>query len=187
MDLLLVSMLLLAAASTPEATPPAPTPPIAPTEDAAAPVEETGLRFGLGAQTELITPDVGISGVLASLDFGRLEVETSVGIGVFEQGANSLGKNNIYSIGVRLALQVHSRKRADFAVGVGGGLFVIDTPQDGVDLAWTVLAGARVRIFVVSNVAIIGTLGGGLLLRSQGNAFILGARPLGSAGFVYYF
>ena len=35
--------------------------------------------------------------------------------------------------------------------------------------------------------AIIGSLGAGGLLRDGGDALIVGARPLGSAGFVYYF
>jgi hypothetical protein len=49
------------------------------------------------------------------------------------------------------------------------------------------LLGAEARIFVVENAAILGALGAGALLTNQGNALIVGARPLGSAGFVYYF
>lgn len=59
--------------------------------------------------------------------------------------------------------------------------------EDATQVPFTALAGARVRIFVVSNAAITGSLGAGWLLQENNGAFIVGARPLGSAGFVYYF
>jgi hypothetical protein len=167
---LLMTRLVLAAAPAPA--------------EAAPPPEE--VVFGIGAQTELIGPDVGISALLFALDAGWLQAEVSIGIGVFERGANALQETNVYGFGLRAFVPIHRSMRADFSVGVGGALALLDSGED-VDDAWTVLAGAKVRIFVVPNAAIVGTAGVGALLRDQGNALIVGARPLGSVGFVYYF
>jgi hypothetical protein len=142
--------------------------------------------FGLGAQTELIAPDVGISALLASLDAGWFRVDGSAGIGVFERGANAIQRTNIYGFGLRAFFPVHRSRRADFSLGAGGALTFLNSDA-GSSTAWIVLVGAEARIFVVENAAILGALGAGALFRDQGNALIIGARPIGSAGFVYYF
>lgn len=173
------------AAAAPSGPPPA-TPPVV----AEGAEKEEALRphgFGIGAQTELISPDVGISSVLLAFDAGRLQYEASLGFGIFERGANALQSTNVYGIATRLYFVVHRTARADFSVGAGVGFSLLDESGAGLHQAWTVLAGAKVRIFVVPNVAIVGALGAGALFREQGSGLLIGARPLGSAGFVYYF
>lgn len=142
--------------------------------------------IGFGAQTELISPNLGISGALVSYDVGWIQCEASLGLGVFERGANALQDTNVYGLGIRAYVPVHRAARADFSLG-GGLAFNLLDDGNGLRTAWTVLIGAKVRIFVVPNVAIVGALGAGVLLTNEGNALIVGARPLGSAGFTYYF
>jgi hypothetical protein len=168
--------------------PPPPSPPI-PAESPASSGTSAVLprtSIGLGAQTELIGPNAGISALLASLDAGWGRFDGSVGVGVFDHGANALQGTNVYGFGLRAFFPVHRATRADFSVGAGGALTLLDAGA-GVNTAWIVLVGAEARIFVVENAAILGALGAGALFADHGNALIVGARPLGSAGFVYYF
>jgi hypothetical protein len=147
---------------------------------------KTAHGFGIGAQTELISPNFGISAAIVDFDVGWARWEASVGLGVFERGANALQPANVYGVGVRAYFPVHRAERADFSLGGGVAFNLIDAGKC-LSTATALVLGADVRIFVVPNVALVGTLGVGALFQSQGNALIVGARPLGSAGFIYYF
>jgi hypothetical protein len=143
--------------------------------------------FGIGAQVELISPNFGISAAVAAYDVGWSEWEVSVGLGIFEQGQNALQPKNVYGLGLRVYFPVHRAERADFSLGGGVAINLLDDPNTGLSTATAVVLGAKIRIFVVPNVALVGTLGAGALFQNQGSALIVGARPLGSAGFTYYF
>jgi hypothetical protein len=159
---------------------------LAATAPPATPEKTGGHGFGIGAQTELISPNFGISSAVVDYDMGWVRWEAGVGLGIFERGANALQPANVYGVGVRAYFPVHRAERADFSLGGGVAFNLIDAGK-GLTTATALVLGADIRIFVVPNVALIGTLGVGALFESQGDALIVGARPLGSAGFIYYF
>jgi len=70
-------------------------------------------------------------------------------------------------------------------LGVGGALALSNPPEPGTDLSGALFLGARVRIFVVPNAAIFGTLGGSVIFVHGLSSFVIGAPPLGAAGLAH--
>ncbi len=158
----------------------------APPASAAPPAESPGPVIGIGAQNELISPQAGASALLVAADWHTVQGEATVAAGVFERStANGAPQDDVLGFGARVYARVHRTERSDLALGGGGSVAILWSPSP--QLAWTVFTGVRVRIFVVPNAALTGSLGAGVVLQRGENFFILGARPLGSAGFVYYF
>ncbi|HEY8206567.1 MAG TPA: hypothetical protein VIG99_03730 [Myxococcaceae bacterium] len=158
-----------------------------PGEDAGRPPERPQSMMGVGAQAEFLGPAEGLAGVLFSYDVTRFQFEGSLAVGIFENGPNNTDKTDTYGLSVRIYLPIHRRAGSDFSLGGGGGVALLKAPTTAAEWASTLFVGGRVRIFVAPNACITGALGAGALLRQGGSALLIAARPLGSAGFVYYF
>lgn len=146
-----------------------------------APGKPTG--FIIGAQAEFIGPIQGVSGALVGYDFGRAQLETSLGARIGTDDTVT----DVYVAGARLHYLAHETERADLSLSAGGTLGWTVAADGELDLTGLVVFGARIRVFMASNVAMTGALGVGALLRGEGSFVALAARPMGSAGFLYYF
>ena len=151
-----------------------------------APAEQRQTAFGLGAQTEIVGPIGGVSGVLGAYDGLWFQVEANIGLAILEDGT-SVEATDALSVAVRLFFPLHRATRADLSLGGGAALTFLTRPAAPREHAWAFGLGLRARIFVVPNVAITGTLGVAGVLREGASQFLVAARPLGAAGFIYYF
>jgi hypothetical protein len=146
-----------------------------------------GAAFFNGAQAEFLAPAVGVASLLFGYDAVFLQIEANFGLSL---GGDPLANTNAahtYSSGLRLSVPVHRGVRADYAIMIGGDVDVVNPPRGSTFTLGTVLAGARMRAFEGPNIALVGTLGFAAIIRGEHSEFIVGARPLGSAAFVYFF
>jgi hypothetical protein len=150
-----------------------------------------GRAFYVGARAEFILPRTGAGGLSALLlgyDLVSLQLDISLGVGLGGDALLDQPADAAYSSGLGLSVPIHRGIRADFAVGVGGGVLVI-VPQSGENRTLgEAAAGARFRVFVTPSVALSGSLGAVALISGGSNSsYLVGARPLGSAAVVYFF
>jgi hypothetical protein len=146
-----------------------------------------GPAFYSGAQAEFVAPAVGAAALLFGYDAVALQIDADVGLGIGADPLNDTQVDHSYTFGMRVEVPVHRGVRADYSVGAGGGVSVVDPTQGSNFAIWNVLVGARMRAFLGPNVALVGSLGGGVLIRGTHSQVLVGARPLGAAGFVYFF
>jgi hypothetical protein len=116
-----------------------------------------------------------------------MQIDADLGMGFGGDPVTNTDSSNTYTFGLRASVPVHRGVRADYSIGVGAGATVIDPPQGSTFTVWNALAGARLRSFLGPNVALVGSLGVAASFRGEHSQFVVGARPLGGAGFVYYF
>jgi hypothetical protein len=146
-----------------------------------------GPAFSSGAQAEFVAPGVGATALLFGYDAVFMQIEADFGMGFGGDPLTNTDTSNSYTFGVRVAVPVHRGVRADYSLGVGGGATVIDPTQGGTFTIGNALAGARIRSFLGPNVAFVGSFGVEAQIRGTHSQFVIGARPLGGAGFVYFF
>jgi hypothetical protein len=146
-----------------------------------------GPAFVSGAQTEFVAPTIGATALLIGYDAVFMQIEGDLGVGFGGDALTNTDTNNTYTFGARILVPVHRGVRADYSVGIGGGASVIDPPQGSTFTIGNALAGARLRAFLGPNVALVGSLGIAVLIRGAHSQVVVGARPLGSAGFEYFF
>jgi hypothetical protein len=116
-----------------------------------------------------------------------MQIEANFGVTL---GGNPLANTDAahtYSSGLTLSMPVHRGVRADYAIMIGGGVDVVDPPRGSTFTLGTAIAGTRLRAFEGPNPALVGTLGFAAIIRGEHSEFVIGARPLGSAAFVYFF
>lgn len=100
--------------------------------------------FGIGGQSMLTGP----SGASLTVDIDKLQIDGIV-------YAETLG-NDTFGGAVRLWYRVHEGESSDLSVGGGIGFYL----AEGVDNdSWHIEGGAKLRAFVVPNVALSGVLG----------------------------
>ncbi len=92
--------------------------------------------------------------------------------------------NTDFFVAGRFWYPVHSRGLSDFSIG--GGLGVMHPGATNSSNTTSIEAGAQVRIFVVPNVALTGTVGFGLVSGPTDN-WALSGHPLGVLGISYFF
>jgi hypothetical protein len=146
-----------------------------------------GPAFASGAQAEFVSPTVGTTALLIGYDAVFMEVDADVGMGFGGDPLANTDASNSYTFGLRVWVPVHRGVRADYSIGVGAGASVVDPPQGSTFTIWNTLAGGRIRCFLGPNVALLGALGAAVLFHGEHSQFLVGARPMGGAGFVYYF
>ncbi|MEM9490961.1 MAG: hypothetical protein AAGC55_17565 [Myxococcota bacterium] len=125
--------------------------------------------FGLGAQVMLTGP-VGAS---VTYDTGVFHIDGLLGL-----------DDNDVTLGGRFFYRVHDRGVSDLSIG--GGLAIVDEGDTDVHLE----AGAKIRVWLVSNVAFNATVGVGLIIQGEDDAYndlVLGGQVTGLLGITYFF
>jgi hypothetical protein len=152
--------------------------------------------FGLGVQSMLRGP----GGLAATYDVGLVHVD---GIFFFvDTDGGVFGGGDAFGAAVRAFYSLHQSNASDFGLGGGLGITIEDEGADD-DTLLSLEFGAKVRIFVVNNVALTAFLGLGVVVDTEddaGNddedAFVLGGQQVGAFGgvgvlsgfgFTYYF
>ena len=131
---------------------------------------------GLGVGAEAMLD--GFTSAAVSYDFGPFMVD-----GLFGFALNS---TDTLRLGGRFFFKLHSVSSADISVGGGVGIAHIDqTTNDDTQVHLEV--GARIRAFVVPNVALIGGLGLGFLFKDGDDRIAFGGQIAYSLGVIYYF
>lgn len=144
--------------------------------------------FGIGAQTTLrglgsadlgIGPSAGLSVVFGQ---DKWRVSTLLDVLFVEDTATA------FSIGGRFLYAIHSRKSADFSVGAGVALQLVDfEDEDDTDVSAYFEGVAQIRVFLAKNVSLNGTLGLGFRVGEGPFVFALGSQATGSFGMTYFF
>lgn len=154
-----------------------------------ASAQETAERgLGVGAQTMLTSPGffgAGVSGAALTYDAGAFHVD-----GIF--GLISDGETG-FGLGVQGWYVLHGGGIADLSVG--GGLGFADDRDfngDGIDVHLD--AGVKIRLFLVSNVALSAIVGLGFIFEDDDeeidddeDLFVITGQNLGSMGITYFF
>jgi hypothetical protein len=146
-----------------------------------------GKGFGVGA-VMMLNPnaDGALSQNLLGTwgdEGGRFHVE-----GLF--GLHRENRTN-YDLGARFWYHVHTARLADFSLGGGLAMFAWK-PTQGADRLYDfeLDVGSQMRVFIVPNVALLGSVGIGLYFRDNGpdDIRINGQAGLnGALGLAYYF
>jgi hypothetical protein len=141
---------------------------------AAAPVRADGL--GIGAVTTL----TGSGGISLTYDTEQFHVD-----GIFS--LVDVADADL-TLGGRFFYVVHDRAGADLSLG--GGLGLVSEANDDID--FHIELGAKIRVFLVPNVAFHTTLGLGLLLDDDGDGLdedvlVIDGQPLAIFGITYFF
>lgn len=146
-----------------------------------------GAAFELGAQAEYIGPAAGASSLLFGYDAVWAQFELSTGFALGGDLPHIPDDSRSYSVGFRVGLPVHRGVRADFSLFGGGGMFIVNPTEGEKFTLWQTAVGARIRVFMTPTVATAAALGGVLLVDPDEVNVLMGARPLGAAGVVYFF
>ena len=131
---------------------------------------------GAGAGAEAMLD--GFASAAFSYDFGPFMVD-----GLF--GFTLSGTDSLRLAG-RFYYKLHSVGSADFSVGGGVGIAHLDRNAND-DTQVHLEAGARIRAFIVPNVALVGGMGLGFLLKDGDNDIAFGGQVVWSLGVLYYF
>ena len=136
--------------------------------------------FGLGAEATL----TGLTGVSFVYDPTPWRLD-------FLFGYSSAGDGE-FAFGGRFIWVLHSTRASDFGVGPGFGMRHLrnDDPDEDDSLEFHLEGLAQLRAFVVSNVALSGAIGMGIVLRDDedgDNTVGVGGQLVGAAGLTYFF
>ena len=142
-----------------------------------------GRGFGLGAVQLLVPGNAPGPNILATWgDWnGRFHID-----GLF--GLASAG-STAFDLGARGWYHVHAASAADFSLGAG---FAFITYRGAAPLGrqydFELEFGAQMRVFLVSNVALLGSLGMGIYLPDSGSSGVqFTGNIMNSVGLAYYF
>ena len=153
-----------------------------------------GRGFGLGAVELLLPGNTPGPNILATWgDWrGRFHVDGLFGLSSTggRAGPGNTG-NTAFDLGVRGWYHVHAASAADFSVGAGFALVSwknTPSPPATRQYDFEVELGAQMRVFVVPNVALLGSLGMGIYLPDSGSSTVdFSGSVVGSVGVAYYF
>lgn len=142
---------------------------------------ENGL--GVGVQAMLTGPGNpglvagGVSGASLTYDAGAFHVD-----GIFSLSA---GDNTRFGIGGQFWYVLHGGGIADLSIG--GGLGVADDGDDDTDFHLN--GGLKIRLFLVSNVALSTVFGLGFIFDDDDDDddIVVGGQSVGSMGITYFF
>ena len=150
-----------------------------------ASARDLGRGFSVGATAATLGQEFGTGALTLSYDLNPLQFELYTGF--VTHGTSFIEDGSEYGIagGIRAYYAVHATDNADFSLGlgVGGGRIKIN---DGANFM-TGQAGARVRIFLVDNVALMGEIGLSALVQEGEDLLVLSPNLIGGAGLIYYF
>jgi hypothetical protein len=137
-----------------------------------------GGGFGVGAIAMLTGP----FGAAIVYDPGKFHIEGILGFSAIED------VDTIIALGGRFYYHLHTSTAADFSVGGGLGISIVDQEAaDESDTAIHIEAGGQVRTFVVPNVALAASLGLAVV-SADGSDFVgLTGNLVGSLGVTYFF
>jgi hypothetical protein len=152
-----------------------------------ASAQEAGHGLGVGAPAMLTSPgffSTGVSGASLTYDAGMFHVD---GIfGMFSDGETGFG------LGVQGWYVLHGGGVADLSVGGGLGFASDEDDNDGIDVHLD--AGIKIRVFLVSNVALSAIVGLGFIFEDDDDDFnddddraVITGQNLGSMGITYFF
>lgn len=153
---------------------------------ASASAQEAGHGLGVGFQAMLTSPgffSTGVSGAALTYDAGTFHID---GIfGMFSDGETSFG------LGAQGWYVLHGGGGADLSVGGGLGFASDEDDNDGIDVH--LHAGIKIRVFLVSNVALSAIVGLGFVFedddqfQDDDDRFVITGQNLGSMGITYFF
>lgn len=126
---------------------------------------------------------VGLGGMSIAYDMGEFHLGGFFG---FTDGGND--NDTDVTFGGRFFYHVHSSAMADFGVGGGVGIGILDDGSDATDKETQMFIepGIQARAFIASNVAL--SFNAGLSIGvADANGVAISAQPSGIAGFHYYF
>ena len=150
--------------------------------------EGSARGLGVGAQSMLTADSIlafngGVSGASLTYDAGAFHIDGLFGL--LSQNGTSFG------LGGRFWYTIHGGGLADFSIGGGLG-FADDNDGDGTDVHFE--AGAKIRLFLVSNVALSATLGLGFIFEDDDDedgpdddTFLLAGQNVTGMGITYFF
>lgn len=155
-----------------------------------ASAQEGGQRgLGVGAQSMLTSDSIlhfngGVAGGSITYDAGAFHIDGIFGL--FSRNGTSFG------LGGRFWYTIHGGGLADLSVGGGLG-FADDDDGDGTDVHFE--AGLKMRLFLVSNVALSATLGLGFIFEddddgdgdADDDTFVLAGQNVSGMGITYFF
>jgi hypothetical protein len=151
----------------------------------AGPAAAEGRGLGVGAEA---ATDLGVFGpggnALVIYDLEAMFFQGMLG---FSAGDN---QDDVVNIGGSFFYKLARTDASDFSIGGGATLVFIDQDggrNPGSDLGVALDLGAKIRAFLVPNVAVHVGLGLNILINDGGEAFALGSRLAGNAGIVYFF
>jgi hypothetical protein len=136
--------------------------------------------FGLGV-AELLASGPTFPNILATWgdSGGRFHIDGLVGL--------THTANTDFDLAIKGWYHVHAAPSADFSLGAGFG-FRSYKPGPDRQTDFILELGAQIRAFIVSNVAMIGSVGMGVYLPDTGSSTIrFGGQLVGSLGVAYYF
>ncbi len=153
-----------------------------------ASAQESQRGLGVGAQSMLTSDSIiafngGVSGASLTYDAGAFHIDGIFGL--ISQNGTSFG------LGGRFWYTIHGGGLADLSVGGGLG-FADDEDGDGTDIHFE--AGAKIRLFLVSNVALHATVGLGFIFEDDDDndgpdddTFVLTGQNVSGMGITYFF
>ncbi len=152
--------------------------------------------FGLGVQSMLRGP----GGIAATFDIGLMHIDAILFFVDTDGGGGAFGGGDALGLAGRAFYSVHQTNASD--LGVGGGIgFTIDKEPGDDDTIISIELGAKMRAFIVSNVALTAFLGAAIVVDDDdeggdNGGLVLGGQQVGSFstvglaggfGFTYYF
>ena len=150
-----------------------------------------GRGFGLGAVQLLVPGNAPGPNILATWGDWRGRFHIDGLFGLNSTGGRTSTGNTAFDLGVRGWYHVHAASAADFSVGAGFALVSwknTPSPPATRQYDFEVELGAQMRVFVVPNVALLGSLGMGIYLPDSGSSTVdFSGSVVGSVGVAYYF
>jgi hypothetical protein len=150
-----------------------------------------GRGFGLGAVELLLPGNSPGPNILATWGDWRGRFHIDGLFGLNSTGGRTSTGNTAFDLGVRGWYHVHAASAADFSVGAGFALVSwknTPSPPATRQYDFEVELGAQMRVFVVPNVALLGSLGMGIYLPDSGSSTVdFSGSVVGSVGVAYYF
>lgn len=138
-----------------------------------------GLGLGITQMSHSGLPFLG--GLQIAYDPGAWHLEGLFGI--TDPGGSN---DNDIRVGARFWYHLHAMSAADFSIGGGVGYRKLGTDNENNDDLVEVEAGAHIRAFITSNVAVSASAGL-LIATADYDGFALGGNLLGGLGLTYYF
>lgn len=147
-----------------------------------------GKGFGVGMETVLVAPfpaslDFTPAGAAAlSYDMGNFRVD---GLLYMLLVSNNNNTRTAFALGARAYYKLHSTSKADFSVGGGLALGLVDAGDT--DLRLGLDGGIQIRVWLASNVALTASAGIGFSVGDDPFVFGLSGQLTGGFGLIYYF
>lgn len=158
-----------------------------------ASAQEGGQRgLGVGAQSMLTSDSIleigdgitGVSGASITYDAGAFHIDGIFGL-LSRDGTD-------FGLGGRFWYTIHGGGLADLSVGGGLGFASDEEGDDGTDVHFE--AGLKMRLFLVSNVALSATVGLGFIFEddddgdgAEDDSFVLAGQNVSGMGITYFF